>query len=198
MDRPRPACPAAAPASVLEPDGQFLTLRDGTIVPTRSIRPGDAPALQRFHHRLSPTSIYRRFFAALPVLSSQQAAYFTQLDGVMRYARVALDPLQPDEIIAVVRYDQEPGTHAAEYAIVVEDRWQGRGLGCALTRQLVAVAVAQDVRGLYAFVLPENNWMLTLLRHLGYPTQTCLEDGCLRLDLDLTAPIGATDRGAAA
>jgi RimJ/RimL family protein N-acetyltransferase len=192
MDRQQTERTAQVPAE-MEPGSQYLTLRDGTIVLTRPIQPSDAVALQQFHSRLSAESIYRRFFESLPVLSPQQAAHFTQLDGVTRYARVALDPTQPEAIIAVVRYDREPGTDKAEYAIVVEDAWQGRGLGRGLTRQLVAEAVGHGIRHLYAFVLPENSWMLILLRHLGYPAHTTLEGSCLRLDLDLTAPAAGAD-----
>lgn len=177
-------------AGSAQAEPQVLLLRDGTSVLTRPIQSTDAAALQRFHSRLSSESIYRRFFESLPVLSPELADHFTHLDGVTRYARVALDPAQPGEIIGVVRYDCEPETAAAEYAIVVEDHWQGQGLGRGLTRQLVDVAVARGLRRLYAFVLPENSWMLTLLRHLGYPTTTRLEGDCLRLDLDLTTRAG--------
>src|SRR3712207_7911837 len=61
--------------------------------------------------------------------------YTTLFRSMNRFALVALDPERPEEIIAVVSFDREGTTDRAEYAAAVEDRWQGKGLGLALTRQ---------------------------------------------------------------
>jgi RimJ/RimL family protein N-acetyltransferase len=174
---------ASAPSAPLVMDS--VTLQDGTHVPTRPIVPGDSAALQRFHSRLSAGSIYLRFFYYVPVLTPERADYFTQLDGSDRYAIVALDPTNPEEIIGVTRYDRDPGTDEAEYAIIVEDRWQGQGLGLGITRQLVAVAGGVGIRHFYAYVLPENSRMLHLFHDLPLPQHGVNEDGVRRIDLDL-------------
>ncbi len=77
---------------------ETLTLRDGTELPVRTIRPGDASALQRFHARLSERSIYLRFFGPMNELSDEKARYFTHTDSANHFALVALDPDEPDEI----------------------------------------------------------------------------------------------------
>ncbi len=77
---------------------ETLTLRDGTELPVRTIRPGDACALQRFHARLSERSIYLRFFGLMNELSDEKARYFTHTDSANHFALVALDPDEPDEI----------------------------------------------------------------------------------------------------
>ena len=82
---------------------QHVILNDGTRIPIRPIQPDDADALQRFHLGLSAYSIYLRHVHALPRLTEDQLKYFTQLDGVYRFALVAEDPASPDDIIAVVR-----------------------------------------------------------------------------------------------
>lgn len=166
----------------------MLHLPDGTIVPARPIRPTDKEALKRFHLRLSQQSIYMRFFGLMPELSDERAHYFTHLDGHERFAFVALDPGAPGEIIGVVRWDAEPGTDAGEYAIIIEDRWQGRGLGYALTRALIAAAQRRGYRTMYAMVLPENTRMLNLLRELDYPVRRRWVDGMDRVELDISAP----------
>lgn len=163
-----------------------ITLPDGTVVPARTIQPSDAAALQRFHRRLSQQSIYLRFFGVVPELSASRAHYFTNLDGVQRFAVIALDPANPEEIIAVVRFDAEPGTEGGEYAAIVEDRWQGRGVGYALTRILIQMARQQGYRYLYALVLPENMRMLNLLRDLGLPARVGWSDGMQRVELDIS------------
>jgi RimJ/RimL family protein N-acetyltransferase len=167
------------------PDSGVIPLLDGTNVPVRPIAGEDAPALQRFHARLSERSIYQRFFGHLPQLSDERARYFTRLDGRDRVALVALDPAAPTEIIAVVRFDREIGTEQAEYAAIVADRWQGRGLGTALTQRLLAVARDRGIRLVYALVLPENARMLNLLRDLALPERLRHVDGIARVEIDI-------------
>ncbi len=166
---------------------QPLTLSDGSVIPARRIRPSDAEALQRFHRRLSESSIYSRHFGFVPELSDAQAHYFTNLDGIDRYAVVALDPERPHEIVAVVRYDRDPGGQNAEYAALVEDRWQGRGVGIGLTRVLIQYARQQGVRCLYALVMAGNVRMIRLLHALDLPTTTRFVDGTDRVEVTLAA-----------
>lgn len=167
---------------------QPLTLSDGSVIPARFIRPSDAEALQRFHRRLSESSIYSRHFGFVPELSDAQAHYFTHVDGVDRCAVVALDPERPHEIVAVVRYDRDPGRASAEYAALVEDRWQGRGVGIGLTRLLIQFARENRVKLLYALILPGNVRMIRLLNSLGLPTTTRFVDGADRVEVMLTEP----------
>lgn len=162
-----------------------LVLRDGTCVPVREIRAGDAPALQRLVGRLSERSIYLRFFGPIKELSDGQARRFAEVDGRDRFALVALDPEDEEEIVAVVRYDREKGTDAAEYAALVEDRWQGRGLGLGLTRRLIEAARERGLKRLYALVLHENVGMLHLIRSLDLPERQRWEDGVEHVDIYL-------------
>jgi RimJ/RimL family protein N-acetyltransferase len=184
-------------APLAEEDSGSVELLDGTSVPYHAIAPDNASALQRFHHRLSERSIYLRFFAAKPELSDREASYFTNVDRINRFALVALDPEREGEIIGVVSFDREGTTQRAEYAAEVEDRWQGRGLGLALTRRLIWAAQKRDVRTFTAFVLPKNTRMLHLLRGLGLPeTLRHEEDGTDYVEIDLSPPQNTSDRTA--
>lgn len=87
---------------------ETLSLPGGDEVPFRLIRPDDVPALRRFHDRLSEKSIHLRFFGSLEELPEAKANYFAHVDGVDHLAFVALDPDDPGEIIALVRYDRGP------------------------------------------------------------------------------------------
>jgi len=187
-----------AGAPIAEEDSGSVELLDGTSIPYHAIAPENASALQRFHHRLSERSIYLRFFAAKPELSDREAVYFTNLDKINRFALVAVDPERPEEIVGVVSFDREGTTERAEYAAEVEDSWQGRGLGLALTRRLVEAALKRDVRTLTAFVLPQNRGMLHLLRGLGLPERLRYEDGTDYIEIDLSPPQNASERTAGA
>jgi len=162
-----------------------LALSDGTRVPMRRIRAEDAEALQRLVGRSSARSVELRFFGPLKELSDDMARRFSDLDGKDRFALVALDPENPDEIVGVVRYSREPGTEGAEYAALIEDRFQGRGLGIGLTRRLVEAARENSIGCLHAMVMRKNARMLGLLRSLDLPERVRWQDGAERVEIDL-------------
>ncbi len=162
-----------------------LVLRDGTSVPVREIRAEDAPALQRLVGRSSERSIELRFFGPMRELSEEKARRFAEVDGKDRFALVALDPDDEREIVAVVRYERERGTDGAEYAALVEDRFQGRGLGIGLTRRLIEAAKERGIERLHALVLRENGRMLRLLRSLEFPERRRWENGLEHIEIDL-------------
>lgn len=167
------------------PEQGIIVLNDGVTVPYRAIREDDRERLQRFHAGHSERSIYQRFFGYMPQLSDADAAHFTRVDGFDRVALVATDPDDPETLVGVARFDRDPGTNRAEYAAIVTDRWQGRGLGFNLTRALVDIARERGIETLYAIVLPGNWAMLNLLRDLGLARQVSDEDGFERVELDL-------------
>ncbi len=162
-----------------------LSLPGGHEVPFRVVQPKDAPALQRFLGRCSERTIYLRFFGSLNEFPQEKAQYFAHTDGVDHFAFVAIDPDDQEEIIAVVRYDREPGDEQAEYAAIVEDSWQGHGIGIDLTRRLVDVACANGVRYFYAMVMGKNKRMLELLRHLDLPEQEHKKEGVKHVEVEL-------------
>jgi len=182
-----------AGAPLAEEESGSVELLDGTSVAYHAIAPDNASALQRFHHRLSERSIYLRFFAAKPELSDREAGYFTNVDGINRFALVAVDPERPQEIIGVVSFDREGTSERAEYAAEVADRWQGKGLGLALTRRLIEAALKRDVRSFTGIVLPENTRMLHLFRDLGLPERSRYEDGTDYVEIDLSPPQNASE-----
>jgi GNAT superfamily N-acetyltransferase len=180
-------------AALAEEDSGTVDLPDGTTVPYRAIAPDNAAALQRFHHRLSDRSIYLRYFGAKPELSDRKAGSFTNVDGKDRFALVALDPELEGEIIAVVSFDREGETDRAEYAAAVEDGWQGRELGLALTNRLIKAALKRGVRVFTGVVLFENKRMLNLLRDLGLPEKLRYDYGVEHVEIELERSEGVVE-----
>ena len=168
-------------------EARKFTLSDGVVVFVRTVRPDDAPALQRLHSRLSEQSIRSRYFSSMKKLSDQQAKHFAHIDGINRYALIALDPEKQEEIIAVVRFSREGSTAKAEYAALVEDAWQGRGVGLGLTRQLINEARCREIYYLYGLVMPENRGVLKLLRSLDLPERENRTGGLKYVEVELVA-----------
>jgi N-acetylglutamate synthase-like GNAT family acetyltransferase len=120
-------------------------------------------------------------------LSDEKARYFASTDGVDHFGLVALDPQDQNEIIGVVRYARTPGDERAEYAALVEDRWQGEGVVADLTRRLIDEARDNGVRSFYALVKGENKRMLNVFRHLDLPEQERVEDGEKMVEIGLSS-----------
>ncbi len=134
-----------------------VVLTDGGAAHVRPIRPEDADALVALHARLSQETIYLRFFTPRPVLSAREVERFTQVDYDDRMGLIAeLD----DEMVAVARYDRNPGGDGteAEVAFTVDDAHQGRGLGTILLEHLAVIARARHhaVRRRHAAAEPSN------------------------------------------
>jgi acetyltransferase len=167
-----------------------LSLPSGYQVLFRIVRPEDASALQRFLGRCSERTIYLRFFGSLDEFPDEKARYFAHVDGVDHFAFVALDPQDQAEIIAIVRYDREPGEEQAEYAAIVEDGWQDHRVGIDLSRRLIAVAWDNGVSHFYALVMGKNTRMLELLRHLDLPEEEEQEEqGVKRVVVELSPEV---------
>jgi RimJ/RimL family protein N-acetyltransferase len=163
----------------------IIALTDGTVVPFCAVSPRDVPALKRLHGRLSERSIELRFFGPLKELPDEMASYLARPANADHLALAALEPDRGEEIIGVVRYAREAGTERAEYAVLIEDRWQGLGLGREMTDRLIRAAGEGGIRSLYALVTPENERMLGLLRGLGLPTRVSREGDAKRVEIDL-------------
>ena len=78
-------------------------------------------------------------------MSDEKARYFASTDDLDHFGLVALDSEDQNEIIAVARYARSPGDERAEYAALVEDRWQGQGVGASLTHRLIEEARGDGV-----------------------------------------------------
>jgi GNAT superfamily N-acetyltransferase len=168
-----------------------LTLRDGATVLMRAIRADDTERLRAFHARLSPDTIYLRFFSVVPVLMPHMAERLAHVDYENRMALVATTGAGADEqIVAVVRYDRA-GPTVAEVAFVVEDAWQGRGIAIALLFRLAAYARERGIVELVALTMSENTRMHTLLRHCGFPARSSYADGLTEVRLDISRPLQA-------
>ena len=142
------------------------TLHDGTRILLRPIEPGDKARLSLALGRLSQETIRRRFFAAKPGFTSRELRYLTEVDGHNHLALVAVLPDDPDSIVAVARCVRIPDApDTAEFAIVVGDPLQGRGLGSLLARELARAARSAGIRRFSATMAGENVAVRRLIAH---------------------------------
>jgi predicted N-acetyltransferase YhbS len=173
--------PAGYPAELTEQ----AWLEDGTAVLFRAVRPGDAERFERLFDRLSPETVYRRFFAPVARL---QTRMLERLVNVDYHDRLALVAEIGGEVAGVARYDRLGGGEEAEAAVIVEDAWQGRGIGTRLLWRLSAAARERGVRVFVGSVLADNRPMMGLLRELAEDVTVRLEGGLFEFRARLDPP----------
>ncbi len=143
--------------------------REGPKVTLRPIRPEDAEMEQAFVKRLSAETRYFRFMDTLRELTPQMLVRFTQIDYDREMAFVATAPEDGRETeVGVARYVANPDGESCEFAVVIADGWQRRGLGRRMMEQLIGVARARGLRAMVGHVLAENRGMLQLCQKLGF------------------------------
>ena len=149
----------------------------------RPIVPGDEPALRALFDRLSPETVRQRFFRYWRRLPDDWFHHFANVDYVGRLALVAeVDRPEGPRVVGVARYEPGEQEGRAEVAVVVEDAWQGRGIGRRLLAELLAEAQARGIRRFHADVLADNQRMLALIRQVGEVESVRVEFGVAEID----------------
>jgi acetyltransferase len=141
-----------------------VVLPDGTAVVVRPIQPGDAPTLYAMHDRLSAYSIYNRYLQyRRPTIAELERVCAIQMgDG----AGLVVSPVaSPDQIIGVAYFviDRQSEPAVAEPAILIEDRFQRRGVGRMLWKRLNQTALARGIDAFLVYIHPDNRPMMQLI-----------------------------------
>jgi acetyltransferase len=158
-------------------DGQTLTIRP--------IRAEDADMTQRFVRELSAQSKFYRFMSHVQELNPDVLARLTQIDYGREMAFVATvpdaDTAGAGEIeVAVARYSTLPDGQSCEFALVVSDDWQHRGIGFKMMTVLLEHARSRGLAFMEGEVLADNSGMLTLMTELGFSQSTHPEDPAIK------------------
>lgn len=162
------------------------SLRDGRSIEIRSIRPADKDELLSAVKRASTLSLYRRFFGVKRNFTSEETAFFVNVDFVKHVALVAVATNSgASGIVGGGRY-VVIGPGRAELAFTVVDEYQGLGIGSALLRHLATIAFAAGLRELVAEVLPDNKPMLKVFEKNGFHAEGGRRDGVVHVGKELT------------
>ena len=162
---------------LLSPAAGVTRLRDGRHVSIRSMRPEDAAMEQQFVRGLSASARRMRFFSSIKELSPAMLHAFTHPQFPSSVALIATTHAQNPEVqIAVARYAPTGKPGVAEFAVVVDDAWQGLGLAGRLLRGLVTAATVAGLDALEGLVLAENMRMRRFAKALGFQSTRSTDD----------------------
>ncbi len=147
-------------------------LSEGTEVLLRPIRPEDEPAEHEMLSSLSEETLRTRFFSTIKDISHEWLILFCNIDYDRHMAIVAeVRENRKKKMIGVARLIMNPELTSGELAVLVHDRFQGKGLGYKFVEVLIGIAREKGIEDIRAEVLTENERMLKILRRLGFTTQ---------------------------
>lgn len=168
-----------------------LPLRGGGEYTIRPIHPDDATMLKKLVSELSPQSRYFRFVSSMAELPPAMLARFTLIDYDREMALVAVikertadaegEITETERIVGVSRYVTNPDQSSCEFALVVADDFNGKGLGSRLMESIMDVAREKGLSEIEGLVLANNTGMLKLMRGLGYQVKSYPDDPDFKL-----------------
>ena len=158
-----------------------IQLNDGTDITIRPIRPEDAEMEAKFVRELSNEAKYFRFMNSFHELSQEMLVRFTQIDYHNEMALIAVKTdSQGEEQIGVARYSTNVDKTSCEFALVVSDKWQSRGIAHHLMKDLMEIARDRNLKTMEGQVLRENSKMLELVASLGFQVRNDAEDNTIK------------------
>ena len=166
-------------------------LNNGTPITIRPIRPEDEPLMVEFHKTLSEESVYFRYFHLIKL--SQRITHerltricFIDYDREMALVAEYQNPeTEKREILAVGRLSKLHGSNAAEFAMLVSDKFQDQGLGTELLRRLLEVGKNEKSCCIYADILADNSGMQRVCEKLGFQITNTSDTTVLRAEIKL-------------
>jgi acetyltransferase len=146
---------------------RHLTLRDGSAVFVRPVKPEDEPLYGPFFAAVTPDDLRLRFFAPVKDFSHTFIARFTQIDYARAMAFIAINEAT-GAMLGVVRLHATADYDSGEYAVLVRSDMKGHGLGWLLMQLIIEYARSEGIRSIKGQVLHENAGMLDMCRELGF------------------------------
>jgi RimJ/RimL family protein N-acetyltransferase len=165
------------------------TLRNGTAVVIRAIRPNDKEKLANAFKELDPESVYTRFFRHVKELTDRDLRLATEIDFDREVALVVTTGLRDEEtVIGSGRYavcEETESGRGAEVAFLVEEDYQGLGIASRLLRHLVQIGRQMNVSRFTASVLSANQAMLRVFAGSGLPMKQQRDGTVIEVTLSL-------------
>ncbi len=161
---------------------RHVTLPDGERLLLRPIRPEDEPHWMAMLGACSRETIYMRFRYMFQWATHEAASRYCFTDYDREIAIVAERECGGEpRLVGVGRLVRDPGHAAAEYAVLVSDAWQNRGLGGVLTDYCEEVARGWGLERMVAQTTSDNARMLALFRKRGYAIEPD-EEGLMKVE----------------
>jgi len=166
---------------------RYETLKDGTEIFFRPIKPTDDQELSEMLYSLSDESVRKRYMTRTRSFPHRDVQQLTNIDYKNDLAIVGVVPSASGEkIVAIAQYFLDPKIQSAEVAFIVQDEWQQKGMGTFMLDYITQIAKQRGVKRFYAKVLPNNKPMLAIFHNSGYKVNTKYDGEAYSITYDLT------------
>jgi acyl-CoA hydrolase/RimJ/RimL family protein N-acetyltransferase len=167
---------------------RYDTLRDGTEIFFRPVKPNDEHELSEMLYSLSEKSVQTRYMTYTMTFPHKDVQQLTNIDYQQDIAIVGVvpGPSGEERIVAIAQYFLDPKTQAAEVAFIVHDEWQQKGMGTYLLDYITKIARQRGVKHFFAKVLPVNKPMLAIFHNSGFKVNTTFDGEVYNISYDLT------------
>lgn len=163
-------------------------MSDGNSAVLRPILPEDAPLEREMFRHFSEETQRFRFFARKKTVTHEIIKRYTDIDYDVEFAVMAEVKEKGKRMMAgVARFISDDSDHTAEFAVVVADPWQGKGLGRAMTDKAIEIAKERGIGRLFTYFLPDNERMRKMLKHRGFTVKD--KPDCCFAVLDLKSKV---------
>jgi acyl-CoA hydrolase/ribosomal protein S18 acetylase RimI-like enzyme len=160
------------------------TLRNGLKIRFRAIKPSDEDAMRHLFYRFSDETVLRRFFFPITTMPHDKMQEYVNIDYSRELSIVALvDEADKEEIIAEARYTKNEQSGYGDVAFVVDEKYQGLGLGTYLYLMLVRLAEERGLKGFTAEILETNTGMIKVFEKGRLPMDARVQEGIYRLKI---------------
>ena len=155
---------------------KYVTLKDGSKVLIRPIRPSDATMKQHLFYALSKESVEKRYLGSLRAFPLKRIWPYVIIDYNNEMVLVGtVRNGEKEDMIAIGSYSRIPNTNFAEVALVVRDDWQNKGLGTMLFNYLCELAKKRGLNGFIAWVMIDNKRMMHIFRKSSHQIRYRIE-----------------------
>lgn len=162
---------------------------DGQPVLLRPIRPEDEPLEAEMFRQLSDPTEYFRFFRVIKEITHEELVRFTHTDYDRELAIIAeVEEGGEKKMAGVARLIADAYNENAEFAIIVADPWQRKGLGTRMIEYSLQIAASRGIPSVYATILKENLGIIRIFKRMGFDIREEVDNGTYTAFIDLTDP----------
>lgn len=183
------------------PDGnsynEFILLKNGEGILFKSANQDDIPLVTSFLKRLSPESLRMRFMASISEVPQKIIEELCNVDFTKNGSILAITNQNGEKkVVGIGNYIDTGNSRSAEVSLLVEDSYQGKGIGTALLERLAGLAAGN---GFYEFegeVLPDNLAMLNVFKNSGFNIHRLWSSDTVHVELPVDSPVALWERTA--
>jgi len=163
------------------------TFKGDKTVRFRAMKPSYEESMRRFFYRCSNETVFYRFFYSVKTMGHDKMQAYVNVDYTKEFSVVGFGGKKGENrIVAEARLVGSDDGKAGEVAFLIDENYQGAGVGSYLMSLLVQEGKKRKLEALYAEVLPENQPMIKVFEKSGLPLKSKLDGGVYHITLSLS------------